>query len=34
VSITLATDAARPLRASVWETGDGVTFDLIVSYGA
>jgi len=33
-ALTLATRAARPLRVNVWETNDGVTFDLIASYAA
>ena len=32
-AITLATRAANGLRANVWETGDGLTFDLIAGYG-
>lgn len=32
-AITLATRAARPLRATVWETSDGTTFDLVPNYG-
>lgn len=32
-AIALARRAARPMRANVWETTDGVTFDLVGTYG-
>lgn len=33
-AIRLARRAARPLRATVWETDDGLTFDVIATYAA
>ena len=33
-AIRLATLAARSLRATVWETFDGLTFDVIATYAA
>jgi len=32
-AIALARQAARPMGSHVWETTDGVTFDLVGTYG-